>query len=184
MAFWALVKMALAFVPAGIWCGVIFILTFISANTVATANGNGISIGLMEVWSLYSPNIPISIFLGAAFPILYLITVDKKKISNEIIGFILICYIVGIIEYMMFKEPGKRFSHANFGWGYRIGITLLFVFVGSDYLRGLLQGKEKQTRVPYIISSIVLTLNVLYGIEYYEIKEDALLKVVLGIKNL
>ena len=86
-----------------------------------------IIIDFLGVWSLSSPNIPISIALALAFPLSF--SLIKSDILND--RYILISWImtfISIIYYATFAQSGRFYSHGNFGWSYMIAMSLLYVF--------------------------------------------------------
>jgi len=81
----------------------------------------------LGVWSLFSKNIPISIFLALAFPIM-LIVFSPKTIQNEYVFFSWILTILGIIYFAFLAQAGKYYTDGNFGWSYAIGMNILYTF--------------------------------------------------------
>lgn len=160
-------KFVLSCIPAGIWCIFILFLGIIFPSTTSYGSGGGIGIGFLEVWSYYTSNVFISIIIGITFPLVYILLTWKTVINNKkLITFILINYIAAILQFIIFKETGPRMYHGNFGWGNNISLTLLFVYVGADYF-SLLSDKKHHNK-PYIIfPTIILTLNILFGLHYY-----------------
>lgn len=57
-------KTIVSWVPAVVWIGIIYYLSFISETN---SDGNGVVLSFFDVWSVYSPCIPISILLAAFF---------------------------------------------------------------------------------------------------------------------
>ena len=86
-----------------------------------------IIIDFLGVWSLSSLNIPISIFLALAFPLIFVLM--RLEILNE--RYIMISWImifISIIYYTLFAQTGRFYSHANFSWSYMIAMSLLYLF--------------------------------------------------------
>ncbi len=163
-------KIALSSMPALIWCCFIFIHSFITPDTIGTSGGNSIAIGFLEAWSIHTPNVFVSILIGGMFPLICLLIslISDKKLKNMPILFIILCYVFGILEFMFFKEEGSRIGHANFQWGYGVSILLMFVFIGSYYISLVINEKEQGTaKNKLAVLTVILTLNVLFGIEYY-----------------
>jgi len=81
----------------------------------------------LGVWSLFSKNIPISIFLALAFPIM-LVIFYPKIIKNEYILFSWLLTILGIIYFALLAQAGKYYTDGNFGWSYAIAMNILYTF--------------------------------------------------------
>jgi len=115
----------------------------------------------LGVWSLYTPNIIISLVLIIAFPILVLILMPHKK--SDFYIFSLIMFIISLIIYSLFAESGLRYSDGNFAWSMHIAYHILFLFSTIEFIKGydLLVSWEKH------LLSIVLSLHILSGLYYF-----------------
>jgi len=121
-----------------------------------------IIIDFLGVWSLSSPNIPISIALALAFPLSF--TLLKSDILND--KYILISWImtfISIIYYATFAQSGKFYSHGNFGWSYMIAMNLLYVFTITKFfaIYSNLHILKKYILLLILISQIII------GIYYF-----------------
>lgn len=120
------------------YLGLAFVPTFLDllyqfggvfgANSKA-GEGGGIGFGIGSVWKLYTNNIPLAVILALGFPLLVLLFHIKEIKRNTLYRFSWAQLIVSALELFLLYENGRRFSDANFSWGYMHGI--FFVFVSS-----------------------------------------------------
>lgn len=103
----------------------------------------GLGIGIGLVWKLYTDNIPLAIVLASAFPLLVLVFHIKEIGINTLYRLSWAQFIISVLELFLLYENGRRFSDANFAWGYMHG--LFFVFVTSLLLlvKDTLEKREK-----------------------------------------
>lgn len=80
----------------------------------------------MEVWSMYSENIILSIALGMAFP-LFMVLIDVRFFLRGMGKLALTGYLVGILEAAVMGEGGDKLSHANFIWPMMCGMLLMWI---------------------------------------------------------
>lgn len=121
-----------------LWLGLAFVPTFIDllyqyggvfgTNSLAGEEG-GIGFGLASVWKIYTANIPFSVALALAFPLLVLVFHLGEIKKNALYRFSWAQMAVSAGEFFFLYEKGRRFADANFSWGYMHG--LFFVFVAS-----------------------------------------------------
>lgn len=118
------------------YLGLTFVPTFIDllyqfggvfgADSKAGESG-GIGFGIGSVWKLYTNNIPFAIVLALGFPLLVLLFHIKEIKRNTLYRFSWAQLIISAMEFFLLYENGRRFSHANFSWGYMHGIFFVFV---------------------------------------------------------
>ncbi len=87
----------------------------------------GIGIGIGSVWKLYTNNIPLAVVLALGFPLLVLVLHGREIKNNTLYRFSWAQLIVSVLEFFLLYENGRRFSDANFSWGYMHGIFFVFV---------------------------------------------------------
>ena len=143
-----------------------FILLYQFLNTFN--DGSRVIINFLAVWSFSSQNIPVSIFLALAFPIIFALSQSRKKMNDALL---LSWYMTGfgIILFALFAETGERFLHGNFGWSYMISMSLLYLFSILEFF--------KEIKTMHIYKKVVLSLLLLsqsaVGIYYF-------IKIVIG----
>lgn len=133
-------------------------------NSKAGASG-GIGIGIGSVWKLYTNNIPLAVVLVLAFPLLVLLFHRKEVWCNTWYRFSWAQLIVSISELFLLYENGRRFSDANFSWGYMCGI--FFVFVTSLLL--LVEDTIEKRRGKFVLWAqwVMYGLHLACGIGYF-----------------
>lgn len=158
-SFFFELKYFLACIPAGLYCIAIFIRSFFLEGT---SGGNGVALGFFKIWRYETMSIPFSIILALAFPMAYF-AVQRKNISNKIpFYFSLLCLLFGFLENAFLYETGNRMYHGNFGWGYLVGMTLVFCFTAADWIKPLYEKKKAM-----IIPLVVYILHLVGGFRYY-----------------
>ncbi len=104
------------------------ILSYQYSHTYGHASGGTIIVDLLGVWSSNgSTNILLSIFLALAFPLLFYILYPVSS-KNDFLLLSWIQVLFGIVLYAVFAEKGAHYSHGNFGWSYRIALSMLYLF--------------------------------------------------------
>ena len=145
------------------------IRVMISEFIFPTSSDGGIAIEFFSVWRAQSPFVPFSIMLAAGFCLLYVI-LKNKKISNKLdIGFILICWLIGILEFGFITETGYRKFHGNFSWGYCTSLSLMYVFVTAELLSNALSKTSsiKKIGMPEALAFAVLSVQFVQGVIYF-----------------
>lgn len=81
----------------------------------------------LEVWSMYSENVILSIALGMAFP-LFLVLIDGRFFVREDMGRLaLVGYGTGFLEAAILGEGGGKLSHGDFLWPMMCGMLLMWI---------------------------------------------------------
>jgi len=93
---------------------------------------HGVRFAPYAVIRLYSSNPIVSIFLGLAFP-LSILVFRMKKITTQL-KFIWILLIIAYVQFALLAESSE-FSAGNFGWGYQIALSLIFLFSFVELLK-------------------------------------------------
>lgn len=118
-------KMTLACIPAGLY----ILIEYLAFYFWGDSNGNSrIAIGsLFEAWSMYTPNIFVSVIIAIIFP-LWMVCTDFRYFWQSIEGRLsVICYLTGFFEFAILIETGYKEAHLNFAWEYMSGMLVLFV---------------------------------------------------------
>ena len=81
----------------------------------------------LEVWSMYSENVVLSIATGMAFP-LFMIMINPQFFLKDTLGRLsLVGYAVGFLEAALLGEGGIKLSHGDFMWPMMSGMLLVWV---------------------------------------------------------
>lgn len=121
----------------------------------------------MEVWSMFTENITLSIVLGMAFP-LFMIWIDARFFFQDTLGrLVLVGYAVGFLEAALLGEGGSKLGHADFIWPMMSGMLLMWM---ASTLRLLvLERTQADTKTKGILIDVawfVFFLHVLCGLLY------------------
>ena len=121
----------------------------------------------LEVWSLFTENVPLSIIFGMAFPI-YVIVIDSKNFVKTGMGRLgLISYAVGFLEAALLGENGSKLYDANFMWPMMFGMLILWITTFLHFV-GLTYSEEVgiQRKVILYIGYFILILHLISGVSY------------------
>ncbi len=157
------VYLGLAFVPTFI--DMLYQFGGVFGESSKAGESGGIGIGIGSVWKLYTDNIPLAVVLALGFPLLVLLFHGKEIKQNTLYRFSWVQLIVSIMELFLLYENGRRFSDANFSWGYMHGI--FFVFVTSLILLAEdTMEKRGKSRVLWM-QWLLYGLHLVCGIGYF-----------------
>lgn len=131
-AFWDCFWDAASLVPSMIQFLLIYFVYF---GDSTGAQSEPLQIAFLEIWSMFTDSVPLSILAALAFAIAVLVYLGKEVQNYKGVIFCWFMTIVGILEYMLFMETGGRQLHGNFSWGYQIGCSLLWVFSLQAFLK-------------------------------------------------
>lgn len=131
-------------------------------------NDSKVVVDFLAVWSSRSQNIPVSIFLALAFPIMFALSQSRKKMNNALL---LSWYMTGfgIILFVLFAETGERFRHGNFGWSYMISMSLLYLFSILEFFKEI----DTMHTFKRVTLSLLLLSQSVIGLYYF-------IKIVIG----
>lgn len=161
-----LLRMLGCAVPALLYIFIQFLAYFIWRRSYG-GDGSVIVTKWLEVWSLYSDNVALSVLLGMAFP-LFLVLINGEYFLKSIWGRLaLVGYGVGFLEAAVLGEGGTKMTHANFLWPMMSGMLLMFV---TAMMRLLVlertQADTKGRRALLTMAWVLFGVHVLYGFLY------------------
>lgn len=134
----------------------------VTTRAVVTASDAdaGFILSFFGPWSLYSPNIPLSLLLSVAFPASVLLLSYGSVLADREAMFSWLVFLVALIQAAFLAESGGRLAHGNFFWGAHLALMILFI----THAKISLTEKRRRHRT---IEFGVLTLHVGSGIYYY-----------------
>lgn len=158
--------MLLCAVPALAYILLQFLAYFIWGGSYG-ADGGFIITKWLEVWSMYTENVVLSIALGMAFP-LFMVLIDVRFfLENDLGRLALAGYGVGFLEAALFGEGGGKLSHGDFIWPMMSGMLLMWI---ASTMRLLAlertQADTKGKRLLLNIAWFLFCIHVLYGLLY------------------
>ncbi|MCK5535354.1 MAG: hypothetical protein KAI79_00930 [Bacteroidales bacterium] len=149
----------------------LFIITLVSfsiliSQFLAIFGGNNpieskIIVDFLGVWSVYTPNVGVSLFLIILFPLLTLIFIRHTKSDFYVLS--LIMFIISVIIYSVFAESGHRYHDGNFSWSMHIAYHIFFLFSTVEFLKGY---NHLSTWKKYLLS-ITFSLHIISGLFYF-----------------
>lgn len=138
------------------------------ASYIQFSNVEGVSIGVAPgyVWEYFQKNIIGAIISAILFPLIVILLYPKKAFGSPYIVFPWIYYLVSLFIFYVFFEEGSRAMHANFVWGYVVGVKILFLFSFVTFYRL----NAKPTKFSYLKASIgysILFSHFVVGFYYW-----------------
>ena len=155
--------LGLAFVPTFI--DLLYQFGGVFGGSSKAGEAGGIGFGIGSVWKLYTNNIPLAIVLALGFPLVVFAFHRKTLKENTLYRFSWAQLVVSIMELFLLYENGRRFSDANFSWGYMHGI--FFVFVTSVLVLAEDMIKEREKKWMVGVQWLLFGLHLACGIGYF-----------------
>lgn len=138
----------------------ILISQFLTAFGENNPGNSKVIFDFLGVWSLYTPNIIVSILLTFMFPFFVFIFINHKKSDMYVLSIIML--VVSMVIYSCFAESGSRYDHGNFAWTVHIAYHIFFVFSIVEFLKGY----DTFSYWKKYLLSITLSLHIISGLFY------------------
>lgn len=155
-------------VPTLLYILIQFLARFFSGGSYAV-DGSFILTKWMEVWSIYSENVILSVALAMAFPLL-IVLVDAAFFVQDDLGLLAVTgYGIGLLEAAFMGESGSKFDHGNFLWPMMCGMMILWVAAMLHFL--VLEKKQNgclKQRVVINAGWLLFGFHVLCGLLYIQ----------------
>lgn len=119
-------RMLLCAVPTLMYVLLQFLAYFLWGGSYET-DGSIIITKWMEVWSMFSDNILLSIGLGMAFPLFMILINGHFFVKNDMGRLALTGYGIGILEAALLGESGSKLSHGDFLWPMMCGMLIMWM---------------------------------------------------------
>ena len=135
------VLFGLSFIPAA--CALLYQYAGVFTGTNSMGEETGIGFGIATAWSIFSNNIPLSIFMAAAFP-LGVLAINLPRLKDTTWfrhGWQI--WMSGFIMFLCLYEKGFRLPHMNFSWGYMHGLFFIFFVSVLMLLRNSIEKKGR-----------------------------------------
>ncbi|MBE5892475.1 MAG: hypothetical protein E7286_03740 [Lachnospiraceae bacterium] len=153
-------------IPALLFILIAFLAYFLFGGSYG-ADGSFMITKWMEVWSMFTDNVVLSIALGMAFP-LFLIMIDASFFWKDNMGKLALTgYIIGFLEAALLGEGGSKLSHADFIWPMMSGMLLMWMASTLHLLK--LEKEHGNTKVKCVlidVAWVIFCLHVLCGLLY------------------
>lgn len=156
-------KIAASCVPVG----VIAILQFVIGLT-GNATEGGIGFAPFYVWMYFTSNVPLSLLVSIAFPLLVAVLLVIRKTWDTNVLLILCMFVSALLQYSLLYIKAGPFA-ADFCWGLELSIFFCFMVGIKALWKETVKIREVKGRITAfpIICWIVFILHVLFGIEYF-----------------
>lgn len=161
-------KTGLIFLPTMLLILYQFLSTFSLGGGPSTRERDRIFFDFLGVWRLYVRNVPVSIMLGTAFPLSVLAFRFRNSLRDpfQLLGWIMM--LVALAQACTLAEEIK-YRDMNFGWGYTISLTIVFVNAAVELFRWMAEPGRRGVRaiLGMAFCSIVFAFHVASGIYYF-----------------
>lgn len=160
------VAMGTSLIPSGL-----YILTVMNDN-FGTSSGEGSgSIALKLTHVLEYNNLFAAIVCGLAFPIIVW-SVNYKLIYEKRYKTVILVFVTGIFQWMLFVEQGERATHGNFTWGRQVGCYFFFMTsvstaINNYHNKEFMQEKPLMRKVYFGALLMLLALHVSSQLRYF-----------------
>ena len=131
----------LTFIPAG--CALLYQYFGVFTGTNSMGEETGMGIEIAKAWSIYSDNIPLSVFMAAAFPLGVLVINLPRLKDTDWFKHGWQIWLTGFLMFLFLYEKGFRLPHVNFSWGYMHGLFFIFTVSVLMLLRNTVAKKGK-----------------------------------------
>jgi hypothetical protein len=120
-----------------------------------------------EIWNTVTRNIPASILLAVAFPLVVTLLDPRKAFENNGLVLSWLMVIMGIVQYALLLETTAPSSY-NWIWGYCLALLPLFIFSIIGFLGPLkdMWHKSALLKSGIILASVIFLLHVASGVAY------------------
>lgn len=124
----------------------------------------------LEIWHIYSYDVPTSILLGMCFPIWMLLT-NLGYFYKTVEGRLSVLgYLMGVLEFSLLAESGGRKDAGNFAWCMMAGMTVFFAVSVCRLTLSTMRQKCGAKHAAYVIFSwFLLFLHVYSGLSLYDV---------------
>ncbi len=121
----------------------------------------------LEVWHLYSMNVPTSILLAMFFPIVMCVTNPGFFLKSTEGRLSVFAYATGVLEFSLLKDAGYQMASANFAWCMMAGMVVLYTVSAAKLMVDSLKEDSTWPHLIYVISSwFFFFLHFYYGITF------------------
>lgn len=121
----------------------------------------------LEVWSMGTENVTLSIVFGLAFPLFLILMDGHFFVKNSLGQLALVGYGISFLEAALLGEGGGKLDHGDFIWPMLWGMALLFITATLRLC--VLEQFRYHTKVRRILIDVawfIFGLHVLFGLLY------------------
>lgn len=129
----------------------------------ATGTASSVTIAPLEVWRLYTSQIPLALIASYLFPLVALLIGGAAVWRNRGVQYALALAAVGLLEYSLLAETGPRLTDGNFTWQAIVTQYLLFMTLIAALVPWL-QSRPRGLRQTLVM--LALTAHVVAGVSY------------------
>lgn len=165
--FTRLFIIGLSLVPSGIY---ILILNYIIYQRADRRGDGDIIVDSTKLAGL--DHITVAVCCCIAFPLVVMLFNLRKLLNDKRYQIIVISAIVGMLQWLILSESGRRANHGNFSWGTTIGGYMLYLVSMGIVMENLkdrefLWGKKWLKGLYYLMLAGSLGLSLLTQVYYF-----------------
>ena len=166
--FKALFIMGLSIVPAGVYT--LWLSTMDFGDAKVTGGKIEVLFGLEQALSHH--NVMWIFFYGMPFSI-FVLAVNFKRFKDKKYFVALMLFLMGIFQWLFFKEAGPRAKHGNFDWGrmyatyYLALVSLTMLIENVYYPNSIFPDNKKARKIFLIVAFVLLAISVLSQLNYF-----------------
>lgn len=156
-------KFVLASIPSLLYLG-LEMFAFYSGEGHRDADGIVLS-GFLEIWHMFSYDVPTSVLLAMFFPI-WMVVTNPGYFFRSTEGLMsLLCYVVGTLEFSFIAESGPQADSANFAWCMMAGMVVLYgVSIAKLVIETIKKNESKAHGIYIMLSWFFLFMHVYSGL--------------------
>jgi len=161
-----LAMLCLVFVPSTLLLAYQYKVVYGHSGTASAV----LSFAPFATWTLFTANIPLSIFLSVAGPLVVLLLLPRKARTDPALVLSWLVLGVALLQLALFAERrlnGAIASAGDFFWGTFSAIFMVFIASAIALARTYLAGPHSQgRRVALFAAVMILTLHAATGLYY------------------
>lgn len=140
-------------------CSAGLVAMIIIRHYVYSGSGSQVIIKPFEAWRTWSNNIPLSLIVSVAFPLMVIVLYPRQALKNKLLQYAWLSFFTGLILYILLNETGARAIHGNFSWQTIICNFILFL---SSIIFLLKQKTGLKSRVAFMVFAMHVAAGIIF----------------------
>lgn len=162
--------MGCAIVPSGIY--VLWLHTQEFDDSGAAEEVHKVILDISHV--IHYDNLPAAVICGMAFPLVVCFA-NIRRLKDRKYQFTFWIFFMGVLQWALLTETGRRGKYGNFGWGQVYGsyfITLVSCALALEnfyHKDSIFAGKKTARTIYFIVLAILLVLHIASQLYYFQL---------------
>lgn len=158
--------MGISLIPTGIY--MLVVMRYEMEGQGAMYSGS-VTVSLKHV--IEYGGLAAAVICGLAFP-LVVWTVNFRRIKEKRYKTVFFVFLMGVLQWTLFVEEGKRATHGNFTWGRQIGCYFLFLTsvamaVNNWHDKDFMSGRPAARKAYFAGILVLLALHICSQLRYF-----------------